>query len=101
MTLASSAPAKSLPPLGPTRHRISVGEYFRMGEAGILAGAGPGGFSRSSTKPRCSSTDERTVDSASKSLRPAFSAAATTRSLTELPCSSVARYSGPLMVLAT
>ena len=37
MTVASSAPAGSPPRLGPTRHLIRVGEYFRMGEAGILA----------------------------------------------------------------
>lgn len=37
MTLASPVPAESPPRAGPTRHLISVGEWFRMGEAGILA----------------------------------------------------------------
>lgn len=37
MTVASPAPAESPPRPGPTRHLISVGEYFRMGEAAILA----------------------------------------------------------------
>jgi Uma2 family endonuclease len=37
MPTTSAARPKSPPVRGPTRHPITVGEYFRMGEAGVLA----------------------------------------------------------------
>ena len=36
MTTASATRVEWALPPGPTRHRITVGEYFRMGEAGVL-----------------------------------------------------------------
>jgi Uma2 family endonuclease len=36
MTTANATLAEPPPALGPSRHPITVGEYFRMGEAGVL-----------------------------------------------------------------
>jgi Uma2 family endonuclease len=36
MTTANATRAEPAPALGPSRHPITVGEYFRMGEAGVL-----------------------------------------------------------------
>jgi Uma2 family endonuclease len=36
MTTANATWAEPPPATGPSRHRITVGEYFRMGEAGVL-----------------------------------------------------------------
>ena len=41
MSIADATRAEPPPALGPSRHPVTVSEYFRMGEAGVLGADGP------------------------------------------------------------